>query len=169
MAIPGQVRFHRQLFTNPVKLPWCTTESLGPVIGINKDVSGARLLPTTVSTYPEDWVCFCHVLKTRYCCLCPNRRHNPATATHLPPPTTTSPSQPPTPYNVPSVILQLLWKVAHNPALTSSVSSVYLFKSSTFVYALVIACIVYCKQCMLLLLASYILLVYYTPVVMVYV
>ena len=30
---------------------------------INKDVSSAWLLPTTVSTYPVDWVYFCHLLK----------------------------------------------------------------------------------------------------------
>ena len=33
----------------------------------------------------------------------------------------------------------------------------------------VIACIVYCKQCMLLYITCYMLLLYYTPVVMVYV
>ena len=46
------------------------TESMGRVNGINKDVSGAKLLPTTVSTCPVDWVSFCHLLKTQHCCLC---------------------------------------------------------------------------------------------------
>ena len=32
----------------------CTTGSLGPVNGIDKDVSGNRLPPTTVFTYPVD-------------------------------------------------------------------------------------------------------------------
>ena len=47
--------------------------SMGPVNGINKDMNGDRLLPTTVVTYPVDWVYLCHLLKTQYCCcLCPN-------------------------------------------------------------------------------------------------
>ena len=69
--------------------PWrYTTGSMEPVIGINKDVSGAWLLPMTISTYPVDWVCFCHLLKTQHCCLCPNGRYNPPLATHPPPPST---------------------------------------------------------------------------------
>ena len=51
MAIDGQVCFHRQLFADPVKSPRYTVGFLEPVNGINKDVSGARLLPKTVSTY----------------------------------------------------------------------------------------------------------------------
>ena len=46
----GQVCFHRQLIANPVKPPGCTTGSVRPVSGINKDMSGAGLLQTTV--YP---------------------------------------------------------------------------------------------------------------------
>ena len=42
----------KQLIADPVKPSRWTTESMGPVNGINKDVSDARLLPTTVSTYP---------------------------------------------------------------------------------------------------------------------
>ena len=47
----------------------CTTGSLGPMNGINKDVSGTRLPPTIISTYTVDFVCFCHLLKTQHCCL----------------------------------------------------------------------------------------------------
>ena len=54
MAIDGQVCFHRQLFADPVKPPRCTTGSVGAVNDNNKDVSGARLLLTTVLTYPVD-------------------------------------------------------------------------------------------------------------------
>ena len=54
MAIDGQVCFHIQPFAIPIKPPRCTTGSLGPVNHINKDVSGARLLPMTVLTYPVD-------------------------------------------------------------------------------------------------------------------
>ena len=54
MAIDDQVCFHRQPFAIPVKSLWCTTGSFGPVNGISKDVSGTRLLPTTVLTYPVD-------------------------------------------------------------------------------------------------------------------
>ena len=81
--IDGQVCFHRWPFAVPFKPPRCTTESLGPVNGINKDVSSARLLVTTVSTYPVDWVCFCHWLKTQHCFLWPNGRYSPPVATHL--------------------------------------------------------------------------------------
>ena len=82
MAIGGKGCFHRWPFAVPVKTLRCTTGSLGLVNGINKGVSGARLLPTTVLTYPVDWVCFCHWLNTHYCPLCLIERHNPAPATH---------------------------------------------------------------------------------------
>ena len=84
MAIDGQVCLHRWPFAIPVRPPRWTTESLGPVNGINKDVSGTRLLLTTVSTYPVDWICFCHLLTTQHCYLCSNRRYNSPSATHLP-------------------------------------------------------------------------------------
>ena len=54
MDVNGQVCFHRRPFAIPVRLLRCTTGSLGPVNGINKDVSGIRLLSTTASTYPMD-------------------------------------------------------------------------------------------------------------------
>ena len=54
MDIDGQVCFHRRPFAIPVRPLRCTTGPLGPVNGINKDVSGTRLLPTTLSTYPMD-------------------------------------------------------------------------------------------------------------------
>ena len=110
MDIDGQVCFHRRPFASPVRPSRCTTGPLGPVNGINKDVSGTILLPTTVSTYPMDWVCFCHLLNTQHCCLCPYGSFGPPPASHPPPPPTPPPSHPPTPYNVPSVILQSLWK-----------------------------------------------------------
>ena len=105
VAIDDQVCFHWRLIADPVKPPWCNTGSVGPVGGTNKDVTGARLLPTTVSTCPVDWVPFCHSLKTQHCCLCPYGSFNLPQATHLPPPPT-----PPTPYNMPFLILQSLWK-----------------------------------------------------------
>ena len=107
IAIDGQVC--RWLFADPIKLPRCTTGSMEPVNGINKDVSGTRLLPMTVSTYPVDWICFCHLLKTLHCCLCPSGRYNLPLATHPPPPPT-PPLTPAHPYNVTSVILQSMWK-----------------------------------------------------------
>ena len=55
MTTGGQVCFHRQLFACPVKPRRCTIGSLEPVNSvINKDVSGPRLLPMTVLTYPVD-------------------------------------------------------------------------------------------------------------------
>ena len=65
IAIDGQVCFHWRLIADPGKPPLCNTGSVGPVGGTNKDVTGARLLPTTVSTCPVDSVPFCHSLKTR--------------------------------------------------------------------------------------------------------
>ena len=93
MAIDDHVCFHRWPFAIPIKPLRCTAGSLGPVNGINEDVSGARLLPTTVSTYPVDWVCFCHLLKTQHCCLCPSGSFNLPSAAHPPPPPT-PPAQP---------------------------------------------------------------------------
>ena len=97
IAIDGQVCFHWRLIADPVKPPWCNTGSVGPVGGTNKDVTGARLLTTTVSTCPVDWVPFCHSLKTQHCCLCPYGSFSPPLATHPPPPPTPPPSCPPTP------------------------------------------------------------------------
>ena len=54
MPIDGHVFFHRWPFVVPVRPQKCTLASLGPVNGINKDVSGTRLLPTTVLTYTVD-------------------------------------------------------------------------------------------------------------------
>ena len=50
IAIDGQVCFYWRFIVNPVKPPWCTTGFVGPVNGINKDVTGAKLLPMFVST-----------------------------------------------------------------------------------------------------------------------
>ena len=54
MDIDRQVCFYRRPFAIPVRPLTCTTGSLGPVNGINKDVSGTRLLQMTVLTYPMD-------------------------------------------------------------------------------------------------------------------
>ena len=105
MAIDGWVCFHRRLFSDPVKSPWCTTGSVKPVNGINKDVRGARLLPTAVLTYPVDWVCFCYLLKTQHCCLYPNVEYNPTPLAHP-----TNPLLPAHSYYVPSLMLQSLWR-----------------------------------------------------------
>ena len=86
VAIDGQVCFHWRLIADSVKPPWCTTGSVGLVNGINKNVTGTKLLPTTISTSAADWVPFCHLLKTQHCCLCPYGRFNPLPATHSPHP-----------------------------------------------------------------------------------
>ena len=36
----------------------------GHMEGFNKDACGTKLLPTTVSAYPVEYVCFCHLLNT---------------------------------------------------------------------------------------------------------
>ena len=53
-AKDDQVCFHLWLITNPVKPPWCNTGPVGSVNGINKDMTGVRLLLTTVLTCPVD-------------------------------------------------------------------------------------------------------------------
>ena len=54
MDIDSQVCFHRWLFLSLVK-PWrCTTRHVESVNGINKDVSGDKLHPTTVLAYHVD-------------------------------------------------------------------------------------------------------------------
>ena len=75
IAIDSQVCFHGRLIADPVKPSWCNTGSVGPVGGTNKDVTGARLVPTTVSTCPVDSVPFCHSLKTQHCCMKPTLLH----------------------------------------------------------------------------------------------
>ena len=47
---------------------------LTPTIHCSKGACGTKLLPTTVLAYPVDCarVCFCHLLNTQHCCLCPN-------------------------------------------------------------------------------------------------
>ena len=54
MAIDAQVCFHIWLFTDTVKPTRYTTGCVEPVNNINKDVSGARLLPITDLTYFVD-------------------------------------------------------------------------------------------------------------------
>ena len=85
MAKHGQVCFHRRLFANPAKPRRCTTEPVRPLDGINKDVSGAKLLLMTTSVYHVDCACFCPLLKTQHHCLCPNGRCNLPLASHPPP------------------------------------------------------------------------------------
>ena len=54
MAKDGQVYFHRGPFADPVKQQRCTTEPVRPLGGINKEVCGAKLHPTTV--WPILWI-----------------------------------------------------------------------------------------------------------------
>ena len=95
LAIDGQVCFHWRLITNPVKPPWWTTGSVGLVNGTNKDVTGAKLLPTTVSTCAVEWVTYWRHSTASICVLMES-----LTRLRLP----THPPPPPTPYNVPFVI-----------------------------------------------------------------
>ena len=120
MAIDGQVCFHRWLFIDPVKPPWCTTGSGKPVNGINKEVSGARLLPMTVLTYPVDWVSFalywrhstavCVLMKGITCLWLPTNPHNPPY-----PPFACQPL-----IHAFHDILVAMTKIAQNPALLDS-------------------------------------------------
>ena len=83
MTMDDQICFHiYTAFASPVKPCRCITRPVEPMNGINKDMCGAELLPTTVSAYPEGCVCFCDLLKSQHCCLSSNARYNPPPATH---------------------------------------------------------------------------------------
>ena len=49
-----------------------------------KDVCDAKLFPMTTLAYPIYCVCFCHLLRTQHCCLCPNGRYNLLLTAHPP-------------------------------------------------------------------------------------
>ena len=82
-----------------------------PVNGINKDVCGAKLQPMTVSAYPVDCDCLCHLLNTHYCCLCLNRMLNQPAAAHPPPPPNPPPSTHP---SHPLLLSHPLIRAIHN-------------------------------------------------------
>ena len=117
MAKDGQVCFHRRLFADPVKPQRCTTESVRPLDGINKDVGGAKLLLTTTSVYPVDCTCICPLLKTQHHCLCPNGRCNSPSAS--PPPPHPLPPAHPLINAIPDITVAMK-KVAQNPAVSAS-------------------------------------------------
>ena len=75
--------------------PWkCTAGLVKPVNGIIKDVSGAKLLPTTISAYPAGLVCFYHLLlrhSTTACVLMEGITHLWLPSSQYPPPPTCPP------------------------------------------------------------------------------
>ena len=105
MAIDRQVYFYKQLFANPVKLPWCITGPVEPLGSTNQNCLSVELLPMHmfVLTYPADCVHLYRLLETQSHCLCPNGRVNlplacPPTHTTSRPPSHPPFSHPPTPY-----------------------------------------------------------------------
>ena len=109
--------FTEGFLADPVKPQRCTTESVKPLDGINKDVGGAKLLLTTTSVYPVDCACICPLLKTQHHCLCPNGRCNPPSASHSPLPP--SCPLPPLIHAIPDITVAVE-KVAQNPAVLAS-------------------------------------------------
>ena len=107
ITIDDQVCFHWRLIANPVVSPWYNTGFVGSANGINKDVTGARLRQTTVSTCPVNWVPFYNLLKTQHCCLCPYGKLNLPPATYPP----LHPLHPPSTY--PPLITCHLWYYSH--------------------------------------------------------
>ena len=53
-----QVCFHRRPFSDPVNPGECTTGTVEPPGGFNKNAWDAKLLPTTVLAYPVDFVTY---------------------------------------------------------------------------------------------------------------
>ena len=89
--------------------------------GINKDVCGAKLLPTTVSAYTMNFICSCHLVKTQHCCLCSCGRYNLPSAAHPPHHPPYTPSHPPTPLVCAICDITVhVKKVAENPAVLAS-------------------------------------------------
>ena len=107
MTKDGQVCFHRRLFADPVKPQRCTTESVRPLDGIDKDVGSAKLLLTTTSVYPVDCACIYPLLKTQNHCVLMEG------VTHLWLPTH------PLIHTIPDITVAVK-KVAQNPAVLAS-------------------------------------------------
>ena len=84
-----------QLLANPVKLCWCITGTVGPLVNTNQNWLCARLLAMAVSIYPVVCVHSCRILRTQYHCLWPNKREGLPLACLLTP---TTPALPPADY-----------------------------------------------------------------------
>ena len=69
-------------FFPTLSIPGCITGLVEPLRSFNKGACGTKLLPMIVLAYPVDCVCFCHLLNTQHCCLCPNGRYNPPPSSH---------------------------------------------------------------------------------------
>ena len=112
----------KRAFLEPVT-PWtCITGPLEPLDGTNKDVCGAKLSPTTVSAYPVDCGCLCHLLDTLYCCVSLNGRVNPPSASQPPPPTPAAPLPPPAHPLIQAIcdITVTVKKIAQKPVVLAS-------------------------------------------------
>ena len=98
--------FLQPAFHQPCQTTKCTTGPVEPMGDINKDVCGAKLLPTSILACAVNCSRFCYLMKTQQCCLCPCGKYNlppAAHPTHYPPHT----SHPLTPLCVPSMILAM--------------------------------------------------------------
>ena len=91
--LPGQVCFHRRLFSNPVKQHWCIKEPVGSLGSTKQNWLGAKLLPMAISIYPVVYVHPYCLLGAQHHCLWQNGRENPPSA--CPPTPTTPTSLPP--------------------------------------------------------------------------
>ena len=115
MAKDGQVCFHRRPFAT---LSDCQSALQG--------LGGQWMASIRMGVVPHccqrlSWLIlwikfvFCHLLKIQHSSVCSNRRYNRLwlpTCIHHPP-------HPPTSFNVPSVILQSLWKNCSKPSSVS--------------------------------------------------
>ena len=84
--VDDQVCFHSWLFADRVK-PWtCTTGPVEPISGKQGCVQcQCKLLLMIIFGLCSDLcVCFCYLMKTRNCCLCPCGRYNQPLAAHPP-------------------------------------------------------------------------------------
>ena len=60
------------LISSNMKVYYRPVEPVIMTNGINKDVCGSKLPLTKFLAYLVHCVCFCHLLNTQYCYLCPN-------------------------------------------------------------------------------------------------
>ena len=125
MGIDSQVCFHKWPFLSlSNREGMCTIGSVEPLNGINKDVCGAKLRePTTVSVYPVDCDCLCHLLDTQYITACVLMEALARLRLPTHPPSPLPPTSYPPPYTCGAICdISRCEKVAQNPAVLTSYS-----------------------------------------------
>ena len=122
VAIDNQVCFHRWLFANPVKLPWCITGPVEPLGSTYQNWWVPNYCHAmSILIYPVDCVHLCHLLRTQHYCPCPNGKENPCSTC---PPTPTTPCPLPPTYVLPFALYPWYYqgckKLSQKPAVNTA-------------------------------------------------